>query len=107
MKQMIMPKLTLSLLLSSFLFITLSSFTQSPPSFQNGKEVFERKCITCHGKDGTKGFLGAKNLQRSTLSDAEMMTMITKGKRIMPSWEKKLTAQQISDVASYIKTLRK
>jgi cytochrome c6 len=107
MKQTITTKLLLSCLLCSFLFITLTAFTQSPPSSPNGKELFERKCITCHGKDGTKGFLGAKNLQRSILTDTEIVSMITKGKRIMPSWEKKLSPQQISDVASYIKTLRK
>jgi cytochrome c6 len=86
----------------------LSSFTRSPQTpAPNGKEIFEQKCARCHGNDGTKGLLRAKNLKTSKLSDAEILTTITNGKLIMPSWKKRLTPEQIQQVATYIKTLRK
>ncbi|HEY9048889.1 MAG TPA: cytochrome c, partial [Ohtaekwangia sp.] len=71
-----------------------------------GRKVYEQHCVRCHGKDGTRGQFGAKNLQISILSDVELQTIIRNGKRIMPSWKKKLSAEQITLVTDYIKSLR-
>jgi mono/diheme cytochrome c family protein len=83
----------------------------SPKHFENivssGKILFEQNCAKCHGIDGTKGKFGAKNLQKSILTDEQYFRIIQKGKGIMPSWEKNLTAEQITDIVSYIKTLKK
>jgi cytochrome c6 len=102
---MIMNRMTVFTLLSLFLFILISSFIQVPQP--TGKDIFEKKCVKCHGHDGTRGFLGAHNLRASVLSDDELINMITNGKRIMPSWRKRLTPEQIQLVAQYVKTLRK
>jgi len=83
---------------------TLSHFENSVNS---GKVLFEQNCTKCHGIDGTKGKFGAKNLQESILTDDQYLRTIQKGKGIMPSWEKKLTVGQITDIISYIKILRK
>ncbi len=72
----------------------------------DGKAIFEDKCAHCHGKDGTKGLLGAKNLQISHLPDAELLQVVTKGRRIMPAWGKRLSAQELQQVVSYVKQLR-
>lgn len=86
-------------------------FQSSPTHFENivssGKTLFEQNCAKCHGIDGTKGKFGAKNLQKSILTDEQYFRIIQKGKGIMPSWEKKLTAEHITDIVSYIKTLKK
>lgn len=83
----------------------------TPAHFENslssGKVLFEQNCTKCHGIDGTKGKFGAKNLQKSVLTDDQYLGIIQKGKGIMPSWEKKLSADQITDIISYIKTLKK
>ncbi|TVR78595.1 MAG: cytochrome c [Chitinophagaceae bacterium] len=84
---------------------------QNPPThFENsvgsGKALFEQNCAKCHGLDGTKGKFGAKNLQKSALTDGQYLRIIQKGKGIIPSWEKKLNADQIKDIISYIKTLK-
>lgn len=79
---------------------------QQPTPAQNGKAIFERKCATCHGKTGTKGMLGAKNLRTSVLTDTELATIITNGKRIMPSWRNTVNGMQLANVIAYIKTLR-
>ncbi len=78
-------------------------------TYQNtsGKILYEKKCARCHGVDGTKGFLFEKDLQKSTLPDSLIIQIISNGKRIMPSFKKKLTAAQINEIASYVKTLRK
>ena len=88
-------------------FIALSAFTPREQVYDGGKELYEKKCAKCHGKDGTKGLFGAKNLQISRLDDASYTRVITTGRNRMPSWEKKLTEGQINLVVLYVKGLRK
>lgn len=76
-------------------------------SARSGKDLYEQNCSKCHGYDGTKGKFGAKNLRNSVLTDEQSVMIIQKGKGIMPSWEKKLTSEQIHAIISYIKTWRK
>ena len=78
---------------------------QNPPL--TGRALFEKKCATCHGNDGTRGRWGAANLRLSKLDNNELLYTISNGRGFMPNWKKKLTAGQISSVIEYIKTLRK
>jgi cytochrome c6 len=71
-----------------------------------GKYLYEKNCMPCHGANGAAGRLGAKNLQKSMLDDAAIMERITKGKRIMPSFGKRLSQDEIGQVVAYIKSLR-
>jgi cytochrome c6 len=93
----------------SFLLIMLCYATTAKAQNEplTSKALFEKKCASCHGNDGTKGRWGAKNLQISKLNDEELFTMVSTGKGIMPKWSKKLTQPQILSVIEYIKTLRK
>jgi cytochrome c6 len=99
----------LRLINSLVLLITLCCVTvakaQNEPLIS--KALFEKKCASCHGNDGTKGRWGAKNLQISKLNDSELLTIVSTGKGIMPQWGKKLTQTQIISVIEYVKTLRK
>jgi cytochrome c6 len=72
----------------------------------SGKEIFEKNCAKCHGKDGTKKSFGVKSLQKSTLTTAENFDIISNGKGKMPSWKEALTNEQINKVVEYIETLR-
>ncbi|MBN9298622.1 MAG: c-type cytochrome [Filimonas sp.] len=84
--------------------LILSSAFRAPLS---GKSLFTENCIRCHGEDGTRGFLGAKNLRKSTLADSAIILKITNGRRIMPSFKKRFTPEEIREVMEYVKTLRK
>lgn len=79
--------------------------SSTPP--HTGKELFEKHCKQCHGKDGARGLFGAANLQTSRLDDPALYDAIAKGRKIMPAWEKKLDTAELTLVASYAKTLRK
>ena len=48
--------------------------------------------------------LGSADVQGQ--SDADLTTIITNGKGKMPKYDGKLTADQISDVVKYIRTLK-
>jgi cytochrome c6 len=73
---------------------------------ENGKAIFQNNCIRCHGYDGKLGKQGAKNLQISKLNDSQLSAIISNGKWAMPKWKKLLTPEQLSAVATYVKTLR-
>jgi cytochrome c553 len=65
-------------------------------------------CAGCHGLDGKAGIAGAKDLTQSSLSDADMQAMIAKGNaKGMPPYKKQLTPEQITAVATYVKSLKK
>lgn len=106
MKHIQSRKTLLPLIIVAGLIIPLlQSFT-----FQDigkGESVYERKCDRCHGEDGAKGGRGAENLKESRMSDAEIIKIITEGKRKMPGFKDKLSAEDIKSVSAYIKTLRK
>lgn len=108
----------LRLLITLFFMIGIIRYATKPlhlysqPCLTNttnsyGQSLFEIHCTKCHGLDGTRGRFGAKNLQKSTLTDDQYFTIIQKGKGIMPAWEKKLSALQITAIIHYIKQLKK
>ncbi len=73
---------------------------------ETAKAMYVLECEKCHGKDGALGAGGAANLQTSTLSEAEIVTIIRKGKNLMPpfvGWND----EQLKILADYTKSLRK
>lgn len=97
----------ISLLFFIVLFQTCLIFIARGQDYgDTGKRIYEKKCVACHGKDGTKGALGAKNLQVSRLDDSSLFVTISEGRNRMPSWKKKLTSQDVNHVIRYIKSLR-
>ena len=83
----------------------LSSFTrrQTP----EGKAIYDKQCARCHGKEGTKGSFGAKNLQKSVMTDEAITQLILTGKKVMPSFKTKLGSNEIKLVMEYVKAFRK
>jgi len=88
------------------LLIPTALFAQS-----GGAEIFQLKCVMCHGPDGTKEStaMGTKSLTSpdvQKLSADELATAISNGKGKMPAYKGKLTDDQIKAVAEYVKTLK-
>lgn len=89
----------------------LASTTQA-----SGKELFEKNCAKCHGSDGeAKTFRGkfthARNLTtddfQSNTSDQQIADAIRTGPKAMPSFGKKLTADEINALVQYVRTFKK
>ena len=73
----------------------------------NGKEVYLKECISCHGSDGTGEMPGLPNFVESNVlfkSDAELINVINDGKGTMPGYNGLLTDEQIRDVVAYLRT---
>ena len=102
-------KVTVALLVL-FVFAGIASATDATA----GKDLFSGKCAMCHGADASANTAMGKNMKIRDLhspevqkqSDAELTTIITKGKNKMPSFDGKLTADQINQVVAFIRTLK-
>ncbi len=83
----------------------------------DGKAVYGAKCASCHNKDakGNPAMVKMFKVDPSAMdltgkdaqgkSDKDLAALISAGKGKMPSYKGKLSADEISAVASYIKTL--
>jgi len=89
-----------------------SSILSSPAKADvaSAEATFKAKCAACHGADG-KGKemmktrdLGSADVQKQT--DADLTTIITKGKGKMPAYGS-LTPDQVKDLVTYIRSLKK
>lgn len=90
-----------------FIFLAMSSFShQHDLPSANGEELYLKNCKRCHGTDGTKGWLGARNLKVSNLTTTAIIQQIREGKGWMPSFKKKFTPEELNRLADYVKTLR-
>lgn len=82
---------------------------------QDAAALYKSKCAVCHGADGagdtTMGKkLGAKSFHSpevSKMTDAELFEVTKNGKNKMPSYDKKLTDDQIKELITYIRSLGK
>jgi mono/diheme cytochrome c family protein len=81
----------------------------------DGAAIYKSKCQKCHGVDGMSHTFdgkmsGAANLTDPKIvqmQDADLVVVVTNGKKHMPAFEKKLTADQIAAVVAYVHTLQK
>ena len=92
--------------------VMMLALATSTPAMADAAADYKAKCQTCHGPDG-KGSpigqkLGVKDFHTSKLSDAEMFTVTKNGSanKKMPSFNGKLSDDQIKDIIKFIHTLK-
>jgi mono/diheme cytochrome c family protein len=93
------------------LFLALSTVTFAADAAAD----YKAKCATCHGPDGKGDTTAGKNMKVKDLasdevqkqSDADLGSVIEKGKKPMPAYEGKLTKEQIDGLVKYIRSLKK
>jgi cytochrome c6 len=107
----------LSAILSAIVIFVIgfsaAAFSQTAASSSKGKEIFARKCVTCHGSDGAGSAVG-KSLKvadlRSALvqkkSDTDLAHVISEGKNSMPAFGNDLSADEVKAMVSYVRTLK-
>jgi mono/diheme cytochrome c family protein len=105
--------------IKGLLAIAVSVFLLAAAPFCRADEasanLFKSKCAMCHGPDGSgKTMMGEKlkipDLHSSDVqkrSDADLKSIITKGKDKMPAYEAKLSKEQIDKLVAYIRDLAK
>ena len=91
-------------------FRSFAAIRQAGSSISEGKEVFDRRCATCHGASG-EGDL-AKEISNSDFlaaaSDRFLLETIMKGRSNtgMPSWSR-LSDRELGSLISFLRSLQK
>jgi mono/diheme cytochrome c family protein len=78
-------------------------------------KLYQTKCLVCHAADGSGSTTVGKNLQIKDLrdadvqkqTDADLSTVIAKGKNKMPAYEKALKPEEIKGLVAYVRELGK
>jgi mono/diheme cytochrome c family protein len=65
-------------------------------------------CAACHGAKGNEPnvSVGAKDLTASTLTQEQIMHVISKGKNSMPGYKSSFSEEQIKELTDYVMSLR-
>jgi uncharacterized membrane protein SirB2 len=77
----------------------------SEGSIQHGEQLYSKNCKICHGAEGDMGLGGASNLKNSTLTDTEIVNVISNGRGNMAAY-KQLNDQELEALKNYLITLR-
>ena len=105
-----MKSLTMAVLTALAFTLVFSTWALA----DGGADTFKAKCAMCHGPDGKGNTSMGKTMKLRDLgsadvqgqSDSDLSATITNGKGKMPKYDGKLTADQISDLVKYIRTLK-
>jgi mono/diheme cytochrome c family protein len=78
---------------------------QEEGDFSEAQAIFKNQCVSCHGAD-LQGTMPNTNLTQvgSRLSQEEIAQVITNGRNIMPSFEGKLSEEEIDMLAAWLAT---
>ena len=87
--------------------------TAAADDLELGRTVYAKKCASCHGADGKGNAKMAKMLKvnipmmtdAAGKSDAELMKLVSEGKKPMPSFKKRLSKEELEAVVHYVKKL--
>ncbi|MFZ3265431.1 MAG: cytochrome c [Terriglobales bacterium] len=104
-------KNTITLYVLLMIALAAGAVAQNTPA----KDLFASKCAMCHGPDGSAQTTMGKNLKIRDFhsadvqkqSDADLKTVIAKGKGKMPAFEGKLTGEQINQLVGYLREMGK
>ena len=96
--------------LTCVLALAMTGFAQS-----DAARIFKAKCVLCHSEDGsgdgpTGKALKAKDLRSEEVqneSDAALVEAITKGKGKMPAFGSKIKPDDVKNLVTYIRGLKK
>ena len=93
-------------------------YADDPASAQRGKMVYQKQCLSCHGKSGLGDGPNSKNLKTTPANlidlannhwDSTFAARVAYGKSSneeMPRFVDSLTEQEIWDVTNYIYSLK-
>lgn len=72
----------------------------------DGKKIYSKNCVVCHGVYGDMGASGSFDLTKSELSTDEKIAVVTNGRNAMAAYKEVLSEAEIKAVAEYTNTLK-
>ena len=80
-----------------------SAMPAGEPSLANGKELYARYCVACHGDEGKGGHGGGASLVEASKDMNVIFTTASNGKnQNMPPFRGALKPEELRDIAGYI-----
>jgi mono/diheme cytochrome c family protein len=100
---------------TAMLMMAIGIALYSTPAAADAATTYKAKCAMCHGADGKGETAAGKKMGAHDFAspevqkapDAELITVTSKGKNKMPSYEKSLKPEEIKDLIGYIRGLSK
>ena len=77
-------------------------------STQDGRDLYQRHCVMCHGMDGNSSMANAPSFKRGEglfKSDFALLEHLQKGKNACPSYLGVMRDREMYAVIAYIRTL--
>jgi cytochrome c6 len=85
-----------------------------PAAHADTAATYKAKCATCHAMDGSPTapgkMMGAHDFRTDEvqkMSDADLTTIIAKGKNKMKGFEKDLKPEEIKALVAFVRTMKK
>jgi mono/diheme cytochrome c family protein len=88
-----------------------------PATAPSADSLYKQKCVKCHGADGSGDTSLGRISNAPDFTDsgwwakhpnsAERVNAITRGKKSMPAFGKKLTSAQIASLAAYVQRFKR
>lgn len=108
-----MQKFEKKLLLA--LAVVIVALSSTPSRADDAATLYKSKCAMCHGADGKGETPAGKKMgvhdfgspEVQGMKDAEIASAIADGKNKMPAYKKSLSADQIKDLVSYVRSFGK
>jgi len=72
----------------------------------HGKELYQQKCMACHGVSGSARNNNAVDLSLTHLDSLGIVTTIMNGRGTMPPFKDGIPDSEIAQIAIYVRTLR-
>lgn len=80
----------------------------SAATLEQGRELFQSDCATCHGESGSGELLGSADFtdlrQMDSLAPRDLYLTVTQGRGSMPAWQSLLSQDQRWAVIDYLRT---
>jgi cytochrome c6 len=100
--------------IAAMLVLALLCMISKPAMADDAADLYKSKCQACHGPDGKGDTTMGKKLgvrdfhspEVSKQSDADLFKITKEGKNKMPSYNGKLTDDQIKALVKYIHSLK-
>ena len=94
--------------------ITAIAMLSTAPAWADGPADYKAKCQMCHAANASGDTpagkkLGAKDLRlpdAQKKTDAELLAVLQNGKNKMPAFKDKLSAQQLKDLVTVIRSMK-
>jgi mono/diheme cytochrome c family protein len=74
---------------------------------ERGREIFQQRCLACHGPEGDARKDNAANLKISRIDSLYMTQVIKDGRQGMPMFKDAVADSDIGHLAVYVKSLRR